>query len=275
MEMTTLWQMAVETEAAVPAVLYTTKKKFEESRGRHYEAVRIIEKGQLHFWGLLPSGAHRFQMRGHETVYEMNFCDCWDHGGGAPEHEGFYLCKHILAARYWLANRVQIQAQLRRLISEAVEQNLDHVMLESRVWFVYNERLKGGVQENELVAYRLGKNPKVELDEDLRFYNGDLHEALYSLDWMVKEGRVGGAFMGARERWFLGPAPESYHEPNMQPADRTRIWRLDGQSPESRERKRRELISMKMWEETLLAPIPEIPASAGTGAGGKEMMAHA
>lgn len=248
-EMNTLWEMADKTENDVPAVLYTTKKKFDTARGRHYEAVRIIEEGQLHFWGQMPSGAHRFQIRDHEIVYEHNFCDCWDHGSHAPEHEGFSLCKHILAARFWLAYRVQIRQELERIISMALKMGQEQVMLESRVWFVYDERRKGGVQENDLVAYRLGGLPKNELDEPLRFYNADLHEALYGLGWMVAEGRVGGTFMGACERWFLEPAPAD--EPEMHPHDHTRIWRLDGESAESRERKDHDRIVMNLFEDRL------------------------
>lgn len=246
--LTTLWEMAFETEAAVPAVLYTSPSK-QDAVGRNWEAVRLIEDGQLHFKGQSISGAHMFNINGHDVVYDMDVCDCWDFRKGAPRDETHRLCKHMLAARYWIQTRVQIRADLEKIIVMAERMGLDSVTFESRVYFAHNDRAHGGVQENELVMYRMGKLPANELSEPLRFYNSDLHEALFALGWMVESRPVGGTDYGGRERWVLAPAPTN--EEQMLPTDKTRIWRLDSNSAESRERQVRERKLSDMFNEQM------------------------
>ena len=126
------------------------------------------------------------------------------------------------------------------------------IALIARVRFAHSDRLKGGVQENTLTAYRFGQMPSNDLgeEEEVTFYNLDLHHALLSRGWMVSTGRVGGTFSNAKEVWFLEPQPEN-EPPDMLPMDRTRVWRLDGASVEAVERKARERVIQDMFEHDL------------------------
>ena len=60
--------------------------------------------------GRMPTGTHRFIVHEYDVQYENNHCECWDARRGAPTDEnGRKLCKHMLAAQYWLQARHELQ----------------------------------------------------------------------------------------------------------------------------------------------------------------------
>ncbi len=238
--MINLYELALETAAKVPGVIYKTK-----DGSRALEAVDYIENRKVSFWGTLPSGVHKFIVNGYEVYFEHDHCECRDHRS-APQDDGYRWCKHMLAVKYSLLVREAIRNELLRIILMAQRTDLGEVMLESRVYFAYDARVSGGIQENELLSYRIGKLPANALDEALRFYNDDLHAVLLDLGWMVRQGRVGGTHYGGKERWVLCPQPDE--DGDLLPQDQTRIWRLDGESPESRERKLHEAALLDMFD---------------------------
>lgn len=232
--------LVAQTEQSFPDVVYKTKAG---SRAR--EAGELVRDRKVRFWGWMPSGRDRWLVYSDSNgiEYDVNFsdgyCSCRDSGAPHVDHDGvrFKLCKHLLAVRYTMKLRDQILDQLKAVMNAASESGHESIVLFPRVWFVYNERRHGSIQENELDDLRVGEI-RVHLKEAINFSLEDLSEVLLATRWHVAR-RSGGTHSGGKETWFLEPGLLSGQE--LENADElTGVWRLHFQSQEAAERKGQE-----------------------------------
>ncbi len=235
--LTTLDEMVADSELKYPALFYKTPAKRRKERSRAYAAGQLVEQRNVTFWGEMPISLRRLWIVGdHEVYFDEGLCTCRDNGS-APQAGKWRLCKHVLAVRYWLRMRSELVELLGQHFNAALEAGIEEITLFPQVYFIYNERRHGGVQENVLHAMRIGAT-KVEFPLPIKFTLGDLTEVLLSSRWHVT-GRVGGAGYGSREHWQLSPGLATDHR--MNDKEITGVWKLDFQSQEAAARKGREL----------------------------------